>query len=105
MTERILVWNQLDSERLAMSIEPDDFFRRQRPPAAPDGFIVAVGKGVLGVKLKLVDLEIRETVRQCEQGAEVGDPAARDVEHDAAFGEVGIIPNHQARNPAAILAK
>ena len=88
MTEGILVRNQVNAEFAATRIKFADFFAGQCAPALPDGFVLAVGERVLGVKLQLVDFEISEMLGEIEQCFKFGHAAARNVEHHTATREI-----------------
>ena len=104
MPERVLVRHKINAELAATGVQLEDFVAGERSPAAPDWFVVAIGEGVLGVELELIDFEIGEVINQIEQRMEVGNTATRNVKHDAAPREVGIVANGQPWQPASILA-
>src|SRR5882724_562384 len=70
MAEGILVWDEVNAEFAALGVELQNFVAGERTPIAPNGFVVAVGKSVLGVELKFVYFEVGEVARQIEQGLE-----------------------------------
>src|SRR5258708_38974215 len=96
MAERILVRHEVNAQLAAARVEDLNFLGRERAPALPDGFVVAIGKRVLGVKLQLVDLEIRKFFREVEQRFQLRHAAARDVEHHAATREIRPVANFYA---------
>ena len=67
--------------------------------------MVAVGKGVLGVKLELVDLPDCQQVDQFAAASAWWALVAADIEHDAAIREVGPIAAVQIRQRCAMLLK
>ena len=87
----------------AAGVQTADFPRRERAPALPDGSILAVGEGVLGIELQFVDLEPRQLFGQVEEGFQFGHPAARDIQHYAAPRKVRPVADFEARQTAAEL--
>src|SRR5438067_10644180 len=51
----------------------------------------AIGEGVLHVQLELVDFPAREQVNQSLERGQGRDLVAADVEHDAAYAELGAV--------------
>ncbi|MPN31686.1 hypothetical protein SDC9_179160 [bioreactor metagenome] len=60
---------------------------------------------MLGVELELVNLEAGKVFDQIQQRRQVRYPAARDVQHDATPGEIGVILNSQAWQAIPIFAQ
>ena len=96
VAERVLVGHQLDEALAAVGVQGEDLLAGQRRGFGPHFGVVAVGKGVLGVKLKLVDLPAGQAVDQVEQGFHLGDFVAADIQHHAARGEIRPVGDLQA---------
>jgi len=77
----------------APSVQLQDLLTSERAPVSPDWFIVPIGESVLDVELEIVDFKTSQVFNQFQQGAELGNTTARDIEHDAAAREIGIIPD------------
>src|SRR5258708_23015544 len=95
MAEGILIWHEINSEFAAARVEDLNCLGSQCAPALPDGFVLRVGKRVLGVKLQLVDLEIGKFFGEVEQGFQFRHAAARYVEHHAATWKIRPVANFQ----------
>ena len=93
VSERILVGHEVDAEGAAAGVQLANLGAGQCAPILPDRSVFSIGEGVLGVELEFVDFEVGEAVHQVEQGFELWDATARDVQHHAAPGEIGIIGN------------
>ena len=105
MAEGVLIGHKVNAQFAAAGVEDADFLAGEGAPALPDGLVIPVGEGVLGVELQFVDLEIGESFDEVEQGGQLGHAAAGDVEHNAAPGEVGPVADFDARQATAVFAE
>ena len=106
VAEGVLVRHELDEALAAVPVQLEDLLSGQRRVAPPHLGVVLIGEGVLGVELKLVDLEVGEPVDEQLEAFHGGDAPAADVELHPPVGEIGPIANDQVREaaPAAVLA-
>src|SRR5258708_40265118 len=103
MTKGVLIGNQIDAELPTSGVQLEDFCTSESPPVSPDGFIVSIGKSVLGIELKFIYLKTSEMFDQLQQCAELWDTATGDIKHDAAARKIGIIPNDDMGQSTAVL--
>jgi hypothetical protein len=64
--------------------------------------VMLVGEGVLAVELDLIDLPRREPVDEIAQRLHRGNLVARNVEHDASHGEVGVVADGARRERSVV---
>ena len=102
VAEGVLIRHQLDVALAAVGVEVDHLLAGHRRPAGPHLPVVAVGEGVLGIELELIDLPLAEQIDQVVQGRHGRYPVAADVEHEAAVDDVGIVGDSHARQDAAL---
>ena len=98
--EGVLVRHQFHIAIAAVGVELHHLLAGHRRPVGPHLSVVAVGEGVLGIELELVDLPFAEQVDQAEQGLHGRYPVAADVQHDAAVDDVGVIRDPDAGEDA-----
>src|SRR6185295_9432609 len=73
------------------SIQASNFGRRERRRILPHRAMSAISERMLGVELKLVDLEPRQPIHKLQQRKHFRHFVAADVEHDAADGDIGLV--------------
>jgi len=95
VAEGVLVGHQFDKALAAVDIQGQDLFAGHGRGLGPRAGMGAVGKGVLGVELELVDLPARQPVDQFVQIVHAVDAVAADVEHHPARGDVGPVGGFQ----------
>src|SRR2546430_9280082 len=100
MPEGILIWDKIDAQLGAAVGKFCNLVARDRAPIAPDRFVLRIGKGVLGIELKLVDLPVGQVLDQFEECFDTRHTSARYVEQDTATRKIGMIANLQARQAA-----
>ena len=104
MSERVLVRHKINAEFAAASVELQNLVTRERPPAAPDGFVISVGERVLGVKLEVIDLQLGQLIDQRQERGRGRHLVTRNIEHDAAgdhsFDSSGCPPDGQLAGAA-----
>src|SRR6266436_4119274 len=93
MAKGVLVGNQIDAELPAPGLQLEDFFTSESAPVSPDGFIVSIGKSMLGIELELIYFKASEVFDQLQQCAELWNTAAGNIKHHTAARKIGIIPN------------
>ncbi len=103
VAEAVLVRHQLDVALGAKRVDRTDLLGGHRAGVAPDHLVVAVGEGVLGVQLDLVDLPRREPVDQREERLHRRYLVARDVDHHRPDGDIGPVLDLPDRQPAVVL--
>ena len=89
MPEGVEVRDELDADRRARIVELTDLRGRQRRSILPDVFVPREGERVFDVELQLVDAQAAERANEGEELSLRGHARARNVEHEAAYGEVG----------------
>ena len=101
VTEGVLVRHELDEALAAVLVQLEDLLPGQRRVVPPYLGVVAVGEGVLGVELELVDLEVGEPVDEQLQALHGGYAPAADIELYPPVQEIGPVANDQAWEAAA----
>ncbi len=91
--QTVLVRYQLDVTLSAERVELAYLLGGERARGRVYLGVVAVREGVLHVELQLVDLPRREPVDEVAQRLHRRDLVARNVDHHAACGHVGVIPD------------
>ena len=86
--EGVEVRHEFDAERGAGVVELADLRRRQRRGVLPRVLVSAEGEGVFDVELELVDAQATQRADEREEFGLRGHPRARDIEHEAAHGQV-----------------
>ena len=89
--EAILVGDKLDEPFAAVGVQFEDLLSGDRRGFRPDSRVIAIGEGVFGIQLELVDLEAGEPIDQIKQRFHRRNFIAADIEHDAARREIGIV--------------
>src|SRR5262245_38783529 len=82
VTERILVWDKINSKFTATCVEFQNLFCADCSPILPYFAVARIGEGMLGVKLKLIDLKVRQLVSQSEQRLQSRHASARYVQQN-----------------------
>src|SRR5258707_9625127 len=103
MAKGVLVGNQIDAELPAPGVQLEHFFTSESAPVLPDGFIVSIGKSVLGIELELIYFKAGEVFDQLQQCAQLWNTATGDIKHDATARKIGIIPNDDMRQSPPML--
>ena len=101
VSERLQRRNQVDEARGGVGVELAQRRRAERRGAGADFRVAAEGEGVLDVQHQDVELETHAEIDELVQRREGRDLAARDVEHDAALGEVGGVVDGAGRHATA----
>src|SRR6266498_4082136 len=81
VAKRILVRHQLNKAVTAVLIELQNLLPRQRTRLGPDVRMAAIRKRMLGIELKLVNLQSGKLIHQREQRGHGRNLVARDVNH------------------------
>ncbi len=97
MPERVLVRHQLDMALPAEGVQLQDILAGERRGACPDLGVRAVGEGVLGVELDLVDLPAGQHIDQLQRRRQRRHPITTYVKHHAARREVGPVGDREMR--------
>src|SRR5438445_11595992 len=97
MTERILIWDEIDPKLAATSVQTQDLFGGDRSPGFPHRLVIPICKRVVGVELELIDLEIGEVLDQFQECDEIRKAATRVIEHDRSIAKVREISNNNNR--------
>ena len=101
VAESVLVRHELHEAFAAVLVQLEDLLPGQRRVVPPHLGVIAIREGVLGVELKLVDLEVGEPVDEQLQTLHGGNAPAADVELHPPVCEVGPVANGQEREAAA----
>ena len=97
VAKAILVWHKLDKSLAAIGIQRQNFLAGHWAGILPHNFMAAIGKGMLGIKLQLVELERGEEIHQFVERFHRRHTVARNVKHNAAIGIVGPVNNLHRR--------
>jgi len=88
MPEGILIGHEFDKALLAVSVEGADLRRRHRRSVFPYHVVIAIGEGVLRVKLKLVAFPFRKRVHQAVQRGHFRRLIPRNIKHHAPIRKI-----------------
>ena len=104
VAEGVLIRAELNAGCAALAVEPCDIGGVQGRSIAPDFFVAAVGKGVLGVELQVVDAQQRQPLHQQRQGFAGGDAIPAHIEQIAAQRKIRRVFYGQRGQPRARIA-
>jgi len=96
VAEGVLIGDQLDEALAAVGVQGHDLLAGHGRGMLPHLPMMAIGEGVLGVELELIDSPLRQQIHQRVQGVHSGNLVPADVQHDASVGKVGPVLDAQA---------
>ncbi len=99
MPERIQVRDELNAIVATKRVQLAHFLRRHRRRAAPHFLVPLKRKRVLCVELEAVVAQAAQQFHERKELRHCRHPAARDVEHEPALGEIRIIAQREAWQP------
>ena len=105
VAEGVEVRDEFDADLRARVVELADLRRRQRGGVFPSVFMSAEGEGVFDIELELVDAQPAQRADEREEFRLRRHARARDIEHEAAHGQVRRVGDLEVRDLVRVLRR